>query len=274
MANILVIGGRGYLGTELLPRLIAQGHKVRSASRTVPANGDGRVEWMRADIATGEGLLEAARGMDVIVHLASAGLGDSYKIDVMGTQHLLDVSKQMGIKHFVFISIVGIDKINYKMYQHKLAIEQMIAESGVLYSILRAPQFHSLVDAILGMLVRLPLIAVIDGRWMIQPIDEGEVAQRLTEIVAAGPSGRVPDIGGPEVRNVGEMARAWLAARGMKRLIISVPFPGALFGGWAKGLNTVPSSHYGKITWEQWLAKHYGSAWVEGKHSIRGEQSA
>lgn len=274
MAKILVVGGRGYLGTVLIPRLIAMGHSVRSASRSLPEKGDSRVEWMRADLATGEGLLEAAQGTDVIVHLASAGLGDSAKVDLQGTERLLQVAKQVGTQHFVFISIVGIDKIDYPMYKHKMMIEEMIAKSGVPYSILRAPQFHSLVDAILHMLVKLPLVAFIDTSWTIQPIDEGEVAQRMAEMVAAGPSGRVPDIGGPEVRKVGDMARAWLKARGMKRIIIPIRFPGALFSGWRKALNIVPDSHYGRITWEQWLEAHYGAHRTEKTTAIRKEQSA
>src|SRR5687767_14149872 len=113
MAKILVLGGRGTLGTALIPRLIAAGHTVRSASRNLPAYGDPRVEWRTADRATGEGLLEARQGMDVVMHLASAGLGDSKATDVEGTARLLEASRSAGIEHLVYISIVGIDKIDF-----------------------------------------------------------------------------------------------------------------------------------------------------------------
>jgi uncharacterized protein YbjT (DUF2867 family) len=100
---------------------------------------------------------------------------------------------------------------------------------------------------------------VIDPNLKVQPMDEGEVADRLVEIVAAGPSGRVPDIAGPQVRLMRDLTRSWLEARGLKRLIIPLPLPGGIWAGWRKGLTTVPDNPQGKITFEQWLAKKYGA---------------
>lgn len=260
MSRILITGGTGTLGSELRPRLIAAGHTVRIMSRRAsrPSEAQG-VEWAQADIATGQGLSEAVKGVDVIIHAASAGLGDSYFTDVLGTRRLLEAARAANISHFVYVSIVGIDRINFKYYKHKLEAEQLVAESGAPYSILRAPQFHDLVDKILHRLVG-SRIGIVDPNLKLQSMDEGEVADHLAEIVAAGPSGRVPDIAGPEVRLMRDLAHAWLEARGLKRLIIPLPFPGGLWAGFRKGLNTVPSNPQGKITFEQWLAKKYGTA--------------
>jgi uncharacterized protein YbjT (DUF2867 family) len=212
---------------------------------------------MRSDLATGAGLTEAVEGVDTIIHAASAGLGDSYATDVEGTQRLVDAAKAAGVKHLIYVSIVGIDQSEFKYYKHKLEAERRIEAAGIPYSILRAPQFHYLIDIILKMLTKYP-ISFVDPSWKLQPMDESEVAERLVEMVAARPSGRVPDIGGPEIRKVGDLTRAWLAARGLKRLIIPVPFPGALWASWRRGVTTVPDNPYGKITWEQWLAAEYG----------------
>lgn len=266
MGRILITGGRGVLGTALIPRLIAAGYTVRSASRSLPGKqADARVEWMVADLVTGAGLPEAVEGVDTIIHAASAGLGDSYATDVEGTQRLIDAAKAAGVKHLIYVSIVGIDQSKFKYYQHKAEAERRIEASGMPYSILRASQFHYLIDIILKMLTKYP-IAFIDPSWKLQPMDEGEVADRLVEMVAAGPSGHVPDIAGPEVRKSDDLMRAWLSARGLKRLLIPVPIPGALWASWRRGTTTVPDNPYGHITWEQWLAAEYGG---QAKTNIR-----
>jgi uncharacterized protein YbjT (DUF2867 family) len=260
MARVLVTGGRGVLGSALIPKLLAADYSVRSASRSLPGAGaDQHVEWRRADLITGEGWAEAVRDVDIIVHAASAGLGDSYKADVVGTLHLLEAAKAANVKHFVYVSIVGIDRIDYKYYHHKLAVEKTIEASGVPYTIARISQFHDLIDKILSALVRFP-IAFVDTGWKLQVIDEEEAAQHLVEVIAAEPSGQVPDTAGPEVRMMRDLTRSWLAARGKKTLIIPVPFPGGLWAGFRKGLTTTPGSSYGHTTWEQWLAKKYGTA--------------
>lgn len=221
MSCVLVTGGTGILGTELRPRLIAAGYTVRIMSRREPQPGeDHGVEWARADINTGEGLAAAVEAVDAIIHAASAGFGDSYQADVEGTRRLLEAAREAGVRHIVYISIVGIDRINFDYYRHKLEAERRIEQSGIPYSILRAPQFHALVDAILQRLVRFP-VAFVDTRLTLQPMDEAEVADRLVEIVHAGPSGRLPDIGGPEIRRMRDLTRldgcTWQAGAGCRR---------------------------------------------------------
>lgn len=260
MAHVLITGGTGVLGSALRARLIAAGHRVRIMSRRAPRPGEDQgVEWAQASLETGEGLAEAVSGVDTIAHAASAGLGDSYQADVGGTRHLIEAAREAGVGHLLYISIVGIDRVSgFDYYKHKLMAEQLIEAGGVPYTILRAVQFHDLIDKILQMLTRWP-IAAVDPTLQLQPMDEGEVADRMAALVAAGPSGRVPDIGGPEILKMSDAYPAWLKARGLKRLTIPVPFPGAIWAGWRKGLTTVPSNRYGTITWEQWLAKHYGA---------------
>ena len=59
----------------------------------------------------------------------------------------------------------------------------------------------------------------VPKRFLLQPIDIGEVADRLVELALADPAGRVPDVGGPEVRTLAELARAYLGATGRRRRV-------------------------------------------------------
>jgi uncharacterized protein YbjT (DUF2867 family) len=90
-------------------------------------------------------------------------------------------------------------------------------------------------------------------------MDTGEVADRMVEAIAAGPGGRLADVGGPEVRSMGDLARAWLKARGKRRLVLPLPTWGKAAAGFRAGLNCAPDARVGRITWEQWLERKYGS---------------
>lgn len=259
MTRVLLTGGTGTLGRELTPRLLAAGYTVRVMSRRDPGPGeDGQVEWARASLESGIGLAEAVAGVKVLIHAASSPT--QRQVDVEGTARLLEQARTAGIDHFIYISIVGIDQIGFSYYRNKLAAEQLIESSGLPWSILRATQFHYLIDKLLGLLTRLP-VAFIPTDWQFQPISAGDVADHLVTAVQQGPAGRLPDIGGPELLRLDEMARMWLAARHKPRPIIHLPLPGKLSAGFRRGLNTTPQNRVGRLTWAEWLARRYpGSA--------------
>jgi uncharacterized protein YbjT (DUF2867 family) len=263
MTRVLVTGGSGVLGRELVARLIGDGYTVRvmsrraaSSARMVSAEHGAAVEWAKADLETGAGLAEALAGADVVVHAASSPFKRTEQIDVAGTRRLLEQSRAAGVAHFCYISIVGVDRIPFAYYRHKLAAEALVRDSGLPWSILRATQFHTLLDGYLQRANRLPLL-LLPTDLQFQPIDAGEVAARLRECVVVGPGGRLADIGGPEVLWAGEIARAWLAARGMERRVVHLPLPGGFAAALRHGYNTCPDQPYGRITWAEWLRKTY-----------------
>jgi uncharacterized protein YbjT (DUF2867 family) len=257
MTHVLVTGGAGVLGRELAPRLSRAGHTVRIMSRRArPASPSSGLEWAQAELETGQGLAEAVAGTQVIVHAASDPRRRDGKIDVEGTRLLLRHARLAGVSHFVYISIVGIDRVPYFYYKHKLAAEEMIAGDSVGWSILRTTQFHNLMDMFLKSFMKFPIV-LLPTDWQAQPVDVGEVAEALRNIVTAGPSGRLPDMGGPAILRSGDMARAWLKARRMRRLMIHLPLPGQVAHGFRRGYNTCPDRRTGKITWAEWLKRTY-----------------
>jgi uncharacterized protein YbjT (DUF2867 family) len=273
VTRVLVTGGRGTLGREVVSRLVRDGYTVRVMSRQSREQGAGGhglagTEWAQADLRTGEGLAGAVAGVDAIVHAASSPLMHTKEVDVDGTERLLGLARDAGVAHIVYISIVGIDRIPYPYYKHKLAAEKLVEHCGLPWTILRATQFHSLIEIILRGAMRLP-VAFLATSMRFQPMDPGEAASCLCECVAAGPSGRVPDIGGPEVRALGNLARARSKLLGLHRRVVPLYIPGRVAGGFRKGFNTVPENRYGKITWEDWLRRKYrlaqsaelGSGW-------------
>lgn len=262
MTKVLLTGGTGSLGRDLKPRLLAAGYTVRVMSRRAPNPGeDTQVEWAQASLESGAGLAEAVSGVNVVLHAASNPA--KRRVDVEGTGRLLAQASAAGVDHFVYISIVGIDRIGFSYYQNKLAAERLIEAAGVPWSILRATQFHELIDRLLHPLTRLP-VAFVPTDWQFQTISSAETADHLVAAVQRGPAGRLPDIGGPEVLRFDEMARAWLAAQGKRRPIVHLPIPGKLSAGLRQGLNTTPQHRVGKMTWAEWLAMRYADPAQQG----------
>jgi len=259
MARVLLTGGTGTLGRELVPRLAAAGYTVRVMSRRAgQSNAAGDVEWAQADLLSGAGLPEAVAGADIVLHAASSPFRETKAVDVEGTRQLIGAGKAAGVANFYYISIVGIDKIDYPYYAAKLEAEKVIQSAGVPYTILRATQFHPLLDTFLSTLFRRGPFLMLPGAMRFQLIDPGEVADHIVSTLPKGASGRLPDIGGPQVQKVGEIASDWLKATRKRLLKVPIPAVGPL-KTMSTGANCCPENKVGSITWRDWLAKRYPS---------------
>jgi uncharacterized protein YbjT (DUF2867 family) len=259
MTNVLVTGGAGRLGSKVVKELTATGYRVRIMSRKpLPPNVLSTTEWAQADLETGQGIADAVVGIDMVVHAASSPFKHTRRIDIDGTRLLLEQARAAGVAHVIYISIVGIDRIPYSYYRAKLAAEELVKNSGLPWSLLRATQFHYLVDLFFQAATKLPLVTLLPTDLQCQSIAESEVASRLCEMVAAGPRSRLPDLGGPEVLTAGEMAHTWLKLRGMHRRVLPLHVPGKVAQGFRCGYNTCPDQPvHGRITWTEWVQSTY-----------------
>lgn len=256
MVRTLLTGATGFLGSALQPRLADAGHTVRGTSRSPPTDGSPVDEWVELQLPDGPGLDEAVADVDAVVHAASNAQGDSEAVDVRGTERLLEAADAADVSHFCYVSIVGIDDIPYSYYEHKVAAEELVRASPVPSTIVRATQFFPFVDLLLGMVGRLP-VWPLPTKFRIQPVDVGEVADVIVERVGDEPAGTTPDVGGPEVRTLGELATAYREAKGVRRPIVRLPLPGSIGSSFRAGEATCPDRRVGTRTWEEWLAEEY-----------------
>lgn len=275
MQRILITGGTGTLGRHIATQLREAGYPIRLMSRSPePSTVSPGTEWVQADLSTGQGLAKAVQGIGCIVHTATSPLRHSQQVDVDGTRQLLEQARAAAVSHIVFISVVGIDRLPYGYYRCKLEAEALIQSSGVPWSLLRATQFHFFLDATLQAAARIPLLTPLPTDLRFQPIAESEVARRLCELMQAAPAGRVPDIGGPEVQTLGDLAKAWLMLRKMHRLMLPVYLPGKSAHALRRGDMTCPERAIGKITWAQWVEQKYGGRASGMAHHQGSEEPA
>lgn len=250
---VLVTGGTGTLGRLVVPRLQAAGRDVRVLSRHDHDNTEG-VEHVQVDLREGRGIDSAVAGVETVLHLAGGAKGDDE-----ATRHLVEAASRADVQHIVYISVIGADSIPLGYFRQKAESEQILADSGIPWTILRAAQFHDFVLTAAKAMAKLPIVPVPSAiRW--QPVAADEVAARLVELTLGDPAGRVHDLAGPTVYPMAELVRSYLAATGRRRPIMPVRLPGKVGRAYRAGENLSLGAEQGKRTWQDFLAER-----VEGR---------
>jgi uncharacterized protein YbjT (DUF2867 family) len=210
--KIVVIGGSGLIGTNVVSRLREKGHEILAASPNTGVN-----------TITREGLAEALSGAQVVVDVAnSPSFEDKAVLEFFQTsgRNLLAAEAAAGVGHHVALSVVGTDRNPDSGYlRAKLAQESLIKASRIPYTILQATQFFEFVNAIVqssadGDVFRL-------SPALFQPIASDDVAAVLAELAVGAPLNGTVEVAGPESIPMDAIARQFLAAKGDKRQVIA-----------------------------------------------------
>jgi uncharacterized protein YbjT (DUF2867 family) len=244
--KIVVIGGSGLIGSNVVNRLRQGGHEVVAAS---PKSG--------VNTLTGEGLAEALAGAQVVVDVANSPSFEAKAVlaffETSG-RNLLAAEKAAGVGHHVALSVVGTERLLESGYfPAKLAQEKLIKGSGIPYTILRATQFFEFVGAIIqsgtdGDTIRL-------SPALIQPIASDDVAAALADLAVAAPLNGTVEVAGPEPLPIDKLARQFMAAKGDSREVIA-DVHARYFGAAINDRSLTPGEHprIGKIRFENWLS--------------------
>jgi uncharacterized protein YbjT (DUF2867 family) len=212
--KIAVLGASGMVGTKLVEQLTADGHEVVAASRNTGV-----------DVLTGEGLADALAGTDALIDvLDSPSFGDDPVMHFFttSTTNLVAEAKKAGVRHYVALSIVGLDGLPESGYlRAKVAQEKIITQSGLPYTLVRATQFAEFTDQITDSLVVGDEVHVPYA--LIQPIPGWKVASVVRRAAAAEPLNGFVNIGGPQKISFEQMARDSLARRGETKAVVVDP---------------------------------------------------
>ncbi|MGW8401019.1 SDR family oxidoreductase [Streptomyces lydicus] len=211
-----VIGGTGLIGSQVVKDLNAAGHEAVPHSKSTGI-----------DVLSGEGLDEAVAGADVLVNLTNSPTFDeaSPAFFQASMDNLLAASQKSGIRHFVILSIVGVDQVpELDYYRAKALQENILAAGPIPYSIVRATQFMEFMDAVLSWTadsdtVRLPATPI-------QPIASKDVAAAVAEVAMGAPLGGIRNIAGPEIFSLDELGRITLAHKADDRTVVTDPTAG------------------------------------------------
>jgi uncharacterized protein YbjT (DUF2867 family) len=226
------------------------------------------VEWVVGDLASGKGLDEAVSQVDLVIHAATSSpiaqrgsframdmIRSPTEVDVSGTETLVKLAAQNSVRHFVHISIVGLEHTRRLPYSRvKLAAEDVIERSGVPWTIVRATSFFWLLNRLCANMVKGRFLA-IPANVHLQPVDSDDFASWVIECALDAPRGRREDYAGPQVLSYHEVVQQYLDARGVARRIWNIPLPSTLRAALERG-QTAPAARRGVTTWAAWLAEH------------------
>ena len=262
--TIVVTGGTGRIGRSVVPLLRAAGRKVRIVSRHAPfvAPGDRGITHVVADTVEDRGLVAALGGAGTVLHLAGSQKGDD-----RAAANVVRAAREAGTRHLVLISVIGAGRMPIGYFRAKAESEREVAESGVPWSILAAAQLHDFLLPMVRGLARLPVTPAPTG-LRFEPVHREEVAERLTEIALGAPAGRVPDLAGPEVLELGELVESY---SGRRRPLLRIPVPGAVGRAYRAGDNLADASaQRGRRTWADFVSELAESAATAGRAAARG----
>lgn len=235
--QIAVAGGTGVVGRHVVEVARGRGHDV-----VVLARSEG------VDLTTGAGLAERLAGVDAVVDVTSVATQKRAEAEAFFGSVTRNL-RAAGAAHVVALSIVGIDDVDTGYYAGKRLQERLLAEGDVPWSVLRATQFHEFAEQALGF-VRIGPFSLVP-RMRSQTVAAREVAEALVDLAEQGPSGRVPDLAGPEVHDLVDLARR--VANG--RRVVPVRVPGAAGRAMRTGgLLPQGDGPRGTVTFDAWLA--------------------
>jgi len=246
--KIIVGGGTGLIGTKVVKNLRDKGHEVVAAS---PSKGINSV--------TGEGLAAALVGAQVVVDVANApSWEDKAVMEFFETsgRNLLAEEAAAGVGHHVALSVVGTDRLLAAGYfRAKMAQENLIKNSSIPYTIIRATQFFEFVGGIAqsateGHMVRLPSA-------LMQPVASDDVAATVAEAALSKPLNGTIELAGPEPIRQDELVRQFLNATGDTRTVITDP--NALYYGIAlndQSLMPGDNPRLGPTRFTDWLSRN------------------
>lgn len=253
MSTILVTGATGTLGREVVQQLLHHGQHVRAYTRQSRPSVPAGVEVYQGDIRVGSGLIEATRGVDAMIHCATF-FEEGYVTDLAGSRHLIEAARANGSPHLIYVSIAGIDRSPFSLFQAKLEVEHMIEQSHLPWSILRVTQFHNYVLSLITSWEDEKTSTItIPAGTRFQSIDISEVAHALVTLAEQPAVGHVPDMGGPEVLTLEEMVETYQRVYHKHSVIRSHSLPGEYYDAFRSDVKLIPDRAVGRITWESFL---------------------
>ncbi len=241
--TILVTGGAGFVGNNVVEKLVQQGKPVKAMVRPGSAEkvklrlskfGD-KISVVEGDVRDRKTLPRLMEGVSAIVHTVAISMekGDATydEVNYQGTINVVDAAEDAGVQRFVFISQNGADSsIKYRFLQSKGKAQDYVHNSKLDATSLRPSAIFGPQDEFFNTFARLlrltPLIfpLVGGGKAEFQPVSVYDVAEATVRSLDDPTTiGKALDLGGPEALTLGEIERRVIKALGTSRLLFPAP---------------------------------------------------
>jgi NADH dehydrogenase len=235
--TVLVTGATGFIGSALVPRLLAAGYVPRLLlRRPLGATAGSAVQTVVGDVSDPELVRSAAAGAQAVVHLAAATSGGrldpsiAFRVNVGSASALVEAVRGTGTR-LVVVSTQHVYLPEPGLYgRSKRMADRIFLASGAPVTILRPSLVYGAgqrgVFVRLATLVRkLPIIPVIGpGQWRMRPLFLDDLIEVVLRVLGRPDlAGRIYDVGGPDTVTYDELLAAICTAMGRPCRTIHLP---------------------------------------------------
>ncbi|MFE7837022.1 SDR family oxidoreductase [Streptomyces sp. NPDC057474] len=244
--RVVVAGATGRIGSKTVARLRDHGVEVVPVSR-----------HHGVDVITGDGLDEALRGAEVLVDVTDAPArteGAGLQFFRAATTNLLAAAVAAGVEHHVVLSAVGADLLWSDYFRAKLLQEDMVRNSPVPHSIVRATPFFESIEVMVEKNTYYDRVHV--APVLVRPVSTEDVAVAVAHVAVGVPLFGIREVAGPDVRQLDELASEVLTARGDTRVVVP-DAQARYFGAELRERTLLPgaNAHVGRMSFTEWLAQ-------------------
>lgn len=187
MKKVLLTGASGFMGQELVPKLVKK-YKlfcfVRKTSNLEKLKNH-KISFVYGDILDRNSVFQATKNKDIIIHLATSHTSGNEELNIEGSKNIIDACEKNKVKRLVFISSMSSKRKILDNYgKAKLKIEKMIESSNLDYTIIRPSMIYTNhgISLIETNLKSVPFIIPIigNGRYKMNPVHIKNVIEAIT----------------------------------------------------------------------------------------------
>ncbi len=234
--RILITGAAGFVGSHLLPFLIANGYPVTALVRTKDESKkiNPRAQIVIGDLAEKGSWQDKLKNHHILIHLAaeiaSKTPQDFKRNNTLATRNLMEAAKRAKIKKVILFSSAAVTSIRLDWYaKTKKQQEEIVAASKIPYIIIRPSMIYGPADTknigwLISQVKKLPIIPLPGGgNFGRQPVYVADICKVVLELIPAAHSKKIYEIHGAEYVTMKEMVKVIKNALGLKKPTVVVP---------------------------------------------------